>query len=117
MLSALMDGRALTAAELATAAGITPQTASAHLARLMEAGLLTMDVIKPPARRGGRIFSRPCLDWSERRPHIAGAVGAALCGTYFRQGWIRRSAGSRAVTITPQGQIALRKAFGPNVIP
>lgn len=76
-----------------------------------------MDAIKPPARRGGRIFSRPCLDWSERRPHIAGAVGAALCGTYFRQGWIRRSAGSRAVTITPQGQIALRKAFGPNVIP
>lgn len=43
MLAALMDGRALTAAELARIAGITPQTASGHLARLTEAGLLAME--------------------------------------------------------------------------
>ena len=216
MLAALMDGRALTAAELARAAGITPQTASGHLARLTEAGLLAMaqqgrhryhrlaspavaqmlesimsvsaerdvaprsaprkaivvgprdaalrrartcydhlagrlavaiadrlverahvelsadggvltdsggsflrglgvDLDAAPARgdqrAGGRMFCRPCLDWSERRPHIAGVVGAAFCRTCFAQGWLRRIDGARAVTITPAGQMALKRAF------
>jgi hypothetical protein len=71
----------------------------------------------PFARHSGRVFCRPCLDWSERRPHIAGTVGAVLCNTFLRHGWIRRVEGSRAVTITPPGQIALRKAFGPGVMP
>ena len=207
--------RALTAAELARAAGITPQTASGHLARLTGAGLLAMErqgrhryhrlasldvarmlesimsvaagsggpdgigrrapiVVGPrdkalrrartcydhlagqiavamtdrmlergqvdfsadggmltergvgflrdigvdidalaerTARRGGRIFCCPCLDWSERRSHIAGAVGAALCQACFTQGWLRRIDGTRAVSVTPAGQMALRRAF------
>jgi DNA-binding transcriptional ArsR family regulator len=211
MLAALMDGRALTATELAEVAGISPQTASGHLARLKEAGLLAMERQgrhryhrlatpavaqmlesimsvaagadglrrRPPAsvgprdqalrrartcydhlagwvavamadrmvqrgqidlspdggaltdggaaflrelgvdleaagratRRGGRVFCRPCLDWSERRPHIAGAVGAALCQSCFAQGWIRRADGTRALTITPAGRLALGRAF------
>ena len=215
MLAALMDGRALTAAELARAAGITPQTASGHLARLTGAGLLAMErqgrhryhrlasldvarmlesimsvaagsggpdgtgrrapiVVGPrdkalrrartcydhlagqiavamtdrmlergqvdfsadggmltergvgflrdigvdidalaerTARRGGRIFCCPCLDWSERRSHIAGAVGAALCQACFTQGWLRRMDGTRAVSVTQAGQMALRQAF------
>ena len=215
MLAALMDGRALTATELARAAGITPQTASGHLARLTGAGLLAMErqgrhryhrlasldvarmlesimsvaagsggpdgigrrapiVVGPrdkalrrartcydhlagqiavamtdrmlergqvdfsadggmltergvgflrdigvdidalaerTARRGGRIFCCPCLDWSERRSHIAGAVGAALCQACFTQGWLRRMDGTRAVSVTPAGQMALRRAF------
>ena len=215
MLAALMDGRALTATELARAAGITPQTASGHLARLTGAGLLAMErqgrhryhrlasldvarmlesimsvaagsggpdgigrrapiVVGPrdkalrrartcydhlagqiavamtdrmlergqvdfsadggmltergvgflrdigvdidalaerTARRGGRIFCCPCLDWSERRSHIAGAVGAALCQACFTQGWLRRIDGTRAVSVTPAGQMALRRAF------
>jgi DNA-binding transcriptional ArsR family regulator len=200
MLAALMDGRALTASELAAIAGITPQTASSHLAQLTAAGLLAraaqgrhryyrlasptvaqmLEGImlvaagpKPPIsgprdhvmrhartcydhlagwlavaiadnlvahghielspdgaaltesgtaflnRLGiplepteGRTFCRPCLDWSERRPHIAGTVGAALCRHCFDRNWIRRVRDTRAVSITPAGQTAFRTQFG-----
>jgi DNA-binding transcriptional ArsR family regulator len=210
MLHALMDGRALTATELARAAGIAPQTASGHLARMTAAGLIVVQrqgrhryhrlaspavarmmesimqvaagleparriVVGPreaalrdartcydhlagrlgvaladamvgrgyvelgsdaglvtepgtaflhrigidadalaslPGRRGRRLMCRPCLDWSERRPHIAGAVGAALCTHCLGRGWVRRIEGSRAVAITPKGQSAFRDVFG-----
>lgn len=215
MLAALMDGRALTAKELAYAAGITPQAASGHLRQLTRAGLLVvdrqgrhryhhlssqavarmlesimsvavglggadesgrgvpaitgprdkalreartcydhlagriavaiadrmvqrgeidlspergiltdagaaflsrpgvdLDAAKAAARRGNRrVFCRPCLDWSEHRQHIAGAVGAALCVCCFAQGWLHRLPGTRAVAITPMGRMALRQAF------
>lgn len=212
MLGALMDGRALTATELAHIAGITPQTASGHLARLTEGGLLLMvrqgrhryhrlassevahmlesimsvsaaprdmpvrtgprdlalryartcydhlagrlavDIADTMTRRGhlalsdegGSLsadgvrflrelgvvldvegtqkphgssmsavsrFCRPCLDWSERRPHIAGLVGAALCRCGFEQGWFHRTDTARAVTLTPKGRATLVQAF------
>ena len=210
MLHALMDGRALTASELAQAAGIAPQTASGHLARLAdahlvavtkqgrhryhrlasadvarmmesimqvasdledrrrtvvtgprdkalraartcydhlagqlgvaladglaagghvelsdEAGLVTekgialfdeigIDVAALSAVRGrrARVLCRPCLDWSERRPHLAGALGAALCTRGFEDGWIRRVEGTRAVTVTRKGEHVLREVLG-----
>jgi len=211
MLHALMDGRALTASELAYVAGITPQTASAHLARMATAGLLTVEkqgrhryhrlaslavaqmmesimqvasgpgstraprVVGPKdaalrtartcydhlagrlgvaladalvgggnvelaadgglvteaginffnqigldldavtirsGNRSARILCRPCLDWSERRFHIAGKIGAALCTYSFGQGWIRRIKDTRAVAITPKGERAFREQFG-----
>jgi DNA-binding transcriptional ArsR family regulator len=211
MLHALMDGRALTASELAHVAGVTAQTASSHLARMVTAGLLSVEkqgrhryhrlaspavaqmmesimrvasdlapakrriVVGPrdaalreartcydhlagrlgvaladalvanghaelagdgglitetgaaflgkvgidvealQARRGARsarILCRPCLDWSERRPHIAGAVGAALCSHSLAKGWVRRIDGSRAVAVTPKGQRVFREQFG-----
>jgi DNA-binding transcriptional ArsR family regulator len=210
MLHALMDGRALTATELARVAGVTPQTASGHLARMTAAGLVQvekqgrhryhrlaspavaqmmesiMQVASGPATAralpvtgprdtalraartcydhlagrlgvaladalaaGGyvelerdaglvtdagialfsrigidvgslsavrgkraRAFCRPCLDWSERRPHLAGSLGAALCACSFEEGWIRRVAGTRAVAITPKGQRVFRETIG-----
>ncbi len=214
MLTALMDGRARTATELAFAAGVTRQTASGHLMRLKDAGLLieerqgrhryhrllSADVAhmlesimlvaaglegkREPVRRssacfgprdkalrhartcydylagrlavaiaddmiergyldlspdGGvlsedgarflhglgidiaprthgnvqaqRTFCRPCLDWSERRPHIAGAVGAALLHSFLGRGWLCRIDGTRGLTVTRAGQAALANAF------
>jgi len=207
MLNALMDGRALTASELAYMAGVTPQTASGHLARLTTAGLLVIEkqgrhryhrlatptiahmiegimqvaadlnpprrkvvigprdaamrtarscydhmagrmadalvegdyveldgeaglvtekgsallrrlgidvdgVTQPPGKRSRRMLCRPCLDWSERRPHLAGAVGSALLDHYLEKGWVRRLKGTRAVEITPKGLRGFRETFG-----
>ncbi|MBP0492599.1 ArsR/SmtB family transcription factor [Pararoseomonas indoligenes] len=204
MLGALMDGRALTAGELAAVAGVAPTTASGHLSRLLEAGLLAVErqgrhryhrlaspevarvleglmalsAARPAPRRAlrtgprdaalreartcydhlagrlavgmadamvargqiqlspdggaltdagadflqglgvpvpvarGRPFCRPCLDWSERRPHLAGALGAALCLRCLDLGWMRRVPASRALDVTPAGRLGLRQAFG-----
>jgi len=206
MLSALLDGRGLTASELALAARITPQTASTHLAKLTEAGLLSavrhgrhrhfrlasprvehmidgivavalekrprhrplspeaqalgaaricydhlagrlsVDLtdsfvareyvvlddeaaeittkgvrfftefgIELPTRRSARRrFCRLCLDWTERRPHIAGLVGAAITKRYFDLGWLERLKRSQAVLVTPSGRRGFRKTFGIN---
>lgn len=214
MLHELMDGRALTASELARVAGITAQTASGHLAQMTVAGLLTVekqgrhryhklasaavahmmesimqvaaeqapprrrlsigprdaamraartcydhlagrlgvaitdaligngylelaadaglvtasgvkflsdvgiDTDKLTAQRGkssGRVLCRPCLDWSERRPHLAGAVGAAICRHCFDSGLVRRIAQTRALAITPKGQRVFRERFGARI--
>ncbi len=203
MLSALMDGRTLTASELAYVSGVAPQTASGHLAKLSDAGLLAVEkrgrrryfrlasahvarmleglmVVAQdgPARqrhlwRGGetlrrartcydhmagriavaitdrlvqrscilldedggqltdagrsffdavgvdlcrasrrRVFCRPCLDWSERRPHLAGAVGAALLRHALEHDWVRHIRDSRALAVTPVGVQALATTFG-----
>jgi len=207
MLSALLDGRALTATELAFAARVTPQTASTHLAKLTEAGLLSLikdgrhryfrlaspkvvemlDGIvavaldnrpryRPLSREArelsaaricydhlaGRLsvdladffigrehivladeaaeiteagtrfltafgidltalgstrrhFCRLCLDWTERRPHISGAVGAALTRRYFDLGWTERMKHSRAVIVTALGERGFLETFGVRV--
>lgn len=62
-------------------------------------------------RHGRRCFCRPCLDWSERRPHLGGALGAALARQMFALGWIRRVRDGRAVAVTPAGRIGLRETF------
>jgi Bacterial regulatory protein, arsR family len=204
MLSALMGGRALCAGELAYAARVSPPTASAHLAKLVEArliapqqrgrhryfrlasakvaqmleGLMAVAIDGPPryrppslrdqqmrsartcydhlagrlgvaladglaarghvaidpeggevtqegarfftqfgidlaaAKKGRRHFLKPCLDWSERRLHIGGAVGAALAGRAFALGWIERVPDSRAVALTADGRAGFRDVFG-----
>jgi hypothetical protein len=59
-----------------------------------------------------RVLCRPCLDWSERRPHLAGAVGAALCVRAFEENWIRRTKSSRAVAVTLKGWRVFRETIG-----
>lgn len=65
------------------------------------------------AGTSGRAPCRPCMDWSERRIHLAGRLGAALCEHCLGRGWLRRRSKSRALDITPGGQIALNDWLGP----
>jgi DNA-binding transcriptional ArsR family regulator len=208
MLQLLMDGRAHTASDLALTAGVTAQTASGHLSRMVEAELLAAKAQgrnrfyrlaspevahaieslmalagkrAPPASKtaawrrdpdlrfcrtcydhlagqvgmavtdaltkgghlepkgthdwkltgtgelfcnrigvdlaeahsqGSRHFARQCLDWSERRPHISGALGAAIADTFFKRGWAERLRRGRTVRLTDQGRRVLVRDFG-----
>ena len=64
------------------------------------------------ASPAARLYCRPCLDWSERRLHIGGTLGAKLAARCFALNWIRRSGESRAVTVTPAGQRGFRETLG-----
>jgi DNA-binding transcriptional ArsR family regulator len=64
------------------------------------------------ARVRKRVFARSCLDWSERRPHLAGALGAALADAALGHGWVRRRPHDRALDVTPNGNQALRGLLG-----
>lgn len=203
VLTALLADRALTATELAAVAGVTKQTISAHLAKLLDAKLVAVEsqgrhryfrladrdvaqlleslmgvafrtgavrarssprepalrrarvcydhlagevgvrmyealvkkraLVKSGARlelsaEGRRLFRRlaidpealarqkralcrACLDWSERRHHLAGALGAALLDRVLALGWARRVRDSRVVLLTPRGEQALSRMF------
>lgn len=63
-------------------------------------------------RHGRRTFCRPCLDWSERRPHLAGALAAAFADRCFDLGWIAHIRDSRALKISPKGHAGFKAAFG-----
>ncbi|AVO47310.1 ArsR/SmtB family transcription factor [Phreatobacter cathodiphilus] len=204
MLGALMAGRALTAGELAREAGVSAPTASGHLARLGEAGLVLVEAqgrhryfrlsgadvahvlegLMGLAARTGRLRTRPgprdpalrqartcydhmagewavrlfdafaadgrlaaaeggvslteagrsffraegidtgaleasrrplcraCLDWSERRPHLGGALGRAILDHALSRGWVRRASQGRALHVTPPGHRAFRAWTG-----
>jgi DNA-binding transcriptional ArsR family regulator len=94
---------------------------------LLESGALTEELV-PTARgarrfrelgidvdalaRGRRPLGRRCLDWSERRHHLAGALGAALATRFFELGWVERTRSSRAVRVTKPGRRALARELG-----
>jgi DNA-binding transcriptional ArsR family regulator len=67
-------------------------------------------IAPPPAT--GRPLVRSCLDWTERRPHLAGGVGAAICRHALDAGWISRIGTGRAVTVTDKGRRALQEHLG-----
>ena len=63
-------------------------------------------------RRQRRMFARRCLDWTEKRDHLGGALGAALTGHYFAMEWLRPGSGPRLVQVTPNGARAFQEHFG-----
>ncbi len=64
-----------------------------------------------PARRSRRLFCQPCLDWSERRYHIKGIVGAAILSRLLELDWFKRVPASRALALTPRGRAELSDVF------
>ena len=73
-------------------------------------GEVGIDVEDVPRRT--RPLLRPCLDWTERRHHLAGGLGAAVTTELTRRGWVRRHDGSRIVTVTPAGAAGLDAWLG-----
>jgi len=65
-----------------------------------------------PAPRSRRIFCRPCLDWSERRYHVAGHVGSEILRRCMELGWLNRARDHRSATITQAGRAGLLATFG-----
>jgi len=64
------------------------------------------------ARRERRQFATACGDWSERRPHLGGALGAALWARALEQGWVVRKPGSRIIVVTDKGRRGFTKDLG-----
>jgi DNA-binding transcriptional ArsR family regulator len=64
------------------------------------------------APASGRPVLRSCLDWTQRRPHLSGALGAAMCSQFMRRGWVVRRQGSRAVRLTGSGAEAVDRLLG-----
>ena len=65
----------------------------------------------PAIENGRRPLCRTCLDWSERRSHLGGSLGAALLDRFGQKGWLRRDTG-RVLIFTPEGSAAFHASFG-----
>ena len=83
-----------------------------HRYRLTPAGARRLRGLGIQVRpRRAEMPARRCIDWTERRPHVAGPVGLALAKLTLDRGWVRRMRGTRAVAVTPLGRAQLAKAF------
>src|SRR5580693_6390585 len=144
MLLTLLGGTPQSGSALAEAAGISRSLASAHLKKLVAGGLTLTEALIGRgllAERDGaylmgpvgaaefaafgidvdglerrtRPLLRPCLDWSERRYHLAGSLGAALTRSMIERRWITTREASRIVAVTEAGEAALRDWPGVDV--
>jgi DNA-binding transcriptional ArsR family regulator len=77
-----------------------------------EAWFAELGVQTAPLKTARRSFARKCLDWTERRPHLAGVLGAALCSRMMALGWVARRPKTRALRVTQRGERELQKRFG-----
>ena len=82
-----------------------------RVTRVGDRKLTALDVDLDAARRARRVFARACVDLTQRRRHLGGALGAAFLDLSVARGWILRARSSRAVTITPRGNEAFMKLF------
>jgi DNA-binding transcriptional ArsR family regulator len=99
----LMAERWLIAGVEPSAYDVTPAGAAA-----MEALGIDVDALRRQRRR----FAFACLDWSERRSHLGGALAAALLDAALDRRWVTREPGSRSVTVTPAGRREMQRRFG-----
>lgn len=97
---------------LVESGSLTSNDSGFELTPAGESRLTEFGIDLPAARRSRRAFAPRCLDWSERRHHLAGALGAALLHRFLDLGWIARADSSRAVQVTPVGQSGLLETFG-----
>jgi len=75
--------------------------------------ILGIDVVAVRTLR--RRFAYPCLDWSERQPHIGGALGAALLNTMIKRKWLTQDLDSRTLNITNKGRREMIDRFGISI--
>lgn len=78
----------------------------------MLAGLGLRSEVVHAQGSGRRPACRPCLDWGERRMHLAGRLGSLLCAHCLEMGWLLQKPGTRALGLTPRGATALRDWLG-----
>jgi DNA-binding transcriptional ArsR family regulator len=81
------------------------------LTRLGRAKVSTFSVEIEDLEAGARPLCRACLDWSVRRHHLAGALGAAILDSILERRWARQRRGSRVLEFTPAGEAGLRRVF------
>lgn len=77
-----------------------------------EAAFTALGIDLDATRALRRRFACPCVDWSERRPHLGGALGAALLNAALRKGWVIQDLDSRALQVTGGGKRELKTRFG-----
>jgi DNA-binding transcriptional ArsR family regulator len=88
-----------------------------ELGRDAEARLGALGIDLAVLAKGRRPLVRACLDWSERRPHVAGALGAALAARAFELDWVRRRPRNRSVELTARGRTGLHSQLGLELEP
>ena len=91
---------------------VSPSTTGLMLSRKGRRSFEVFGIDVEALARLRRPLCRACLDWSERRHHLAGALGAALLARFVALGWARMAQGSRVVAFSPPGERALRERFG-----
>ncbi|MBS0340556.1 MAG: helix-turn-helix transcriptional regulator [Proteobacteria bacterium] len=89
-----------------------PQPGSYLLSAAGERAMQALGLDTEAARARRRRFACACLDWSERRPHLGGALGAAWLDLSLQRGWLRRDLDSRAVRVTPKALREVPELFG-----
>ena len=87
------------------------ETTAVRLTEAGEAGFAALDIETRAPSGSRRARCRACMDWSERRHHLAGALGARLLDACLERGWVRRTGQSRAVAFGARGERALFAAF------
>ena len=90
----------------------TGEDAACDLTARGQAALQTLGIDLDDVRTRRRRFAFPCVDWSERRPHLGGALGAAVLQLALRKRWVAQDLDSRILRITPHGSRQLSACFG-----